>query len=128
MFRPFAELNSNTVDNSDEFNQIDDVKNESIRNVFPAATSKADKMDEFRLNLTREEFYAYFNHIWNDVYWLAHLVIWMGFFGLLISHHFDLRLQLVGARMRIACCSLVYRKVHNRNEHKSTVSLRSQSM
>lgn len=71
----------------------------------------SEKNDELRLNFTRAEFYSYFNHIWSDVYWLAHLVVWMVFFSLLLSHHFDLRLQMVGARMRIACCSLIYRKV-----------------
>lgn len=89
---------------------MDDVRNESIRS-FPTATSQSEKHDELKLNLTRAEFYKFFRHAWNDVYWLAHLVIWMGFLGLLMSHHADLRLQLVGARMRIACCSLVYRKV-----------------
>lgn len=91
---------------------LDDVKKESIKNTFPVATSQSEKHDEFRLvNFTRAEFYTVFNHIWNDVWWLASLVIWMGFFGLLLSHHFDLRLQMTGARMRIACCSLMYRKV-----------------
>lgn len=97
--------------NNDEINEIDDVKNESIRNTFPTATSKSDKQEEFRLNFTRADFYTFFNHIWNDVYWLAHLVIWLGFVCLLLFHHYNLRLQLVGARMRIACCSLIYRKV-----------------
>lgn len=63
------------------------------------------------MNLTRAEFYEFLNHAWNDVYWLAHILIWMGFVGMLLSHHYDLRLQMVGARMRIAACSLIYRKV-----------------
>lgn len=101
-------VKKNNIDN----HMLDDVKNESIKNTFPDATSQSEKHDEFRLvNFTRAEFYTYFNHIWNDVWWLANLVVWMGFFGLLLSHHFDLRLQMVGARMRIACCSLMYRKV-----------------
>lgn len=87
------------------------MKNESIKLTLPGATSRSEKHDELRLNFTRVEFYSFFNKIWNDVYWLANLVIWMGFFALLLSHHYDLRLQMVGARMRIACCSLIYRKV-----------------
>lgn len=99
------------MDSNDEISQLDDVRNESIRNVLPAPTSKSDKHDEFRLNFTRAEFYTFFNHIWNDVYWLANLVVLMGFVTLLLFHHYNLRLQLVGAQMRIACCSLMYRKV-----------------
>lgn len=82
-----------------------------MKNVFPSATANSERHDELRLNLTRAEFYEFVCHAWNDVYWLAHLLIWAGFVSLLLSHHFDLRLQMVGARMRIACCSLIYRKV-----------------
>lgn len=103
----FADV-SNGPDNN---NLIDDVKNESIKHTFPAATTQSEKTDELRLNLTRAEFYEFLNHVWNDVYWLAHILIWMGFVGMLLSHHYDLRLQMVGARMRIAACSLIYRKV-----------------
>lgn len=96
---------------SNENGFIDDVKNESIKNVLPPATSISDKHDEFKLNLTRAELYQFFHHVWNNVYYLAHLVIWLGFLGCLFAHHMDLRLQMIGARMRIACCSLIYRKV-----------------
>lgn len=82
-----------------------------MKNIFPPAIPKSDKDEEFRLNFTRADFKQFLHHAWNDVYWLAHLVVWMGFFGLLLSHHFDLNLQILGARMRIACCSLIYRKV-----------------
>lgn len=91
--------------------QLDDVKNESIKTIFPPAESKSEKEDDLRVNLTRADVYKFAHHVWNDVYWLASLVIGMGFVGLLLSHHYDLRLQLAGARMRIACCSLIYRKV-----------------
>lgn len=99
---------SSDVSSSDENGE--DVKNVSLKDVSPI--SQSEKRDEFKLNLTQAEFYTYLNHAWNDVYWLANLVIWMGFFGLLMSHHADLRLQMIGARMRIACCSLIYRKVN----------------
>lgn len=64
------------VDNDD---YVEDVKNESIKSL--PATTYNDKHDEFRFNYTRSEFYAYVNHAWNDVYWLAHGIIWMGFIG-----------------------------------------------
>lgn len=94
----------------DDSNLVDDVKNESIR--YPA-TQHSEKHDEFRFNFTRNEFYAYLNHVWNDVYWLAHIIIWMGFIGVLAQHHANLHMELTGARMRIASCSLIYRKVLN---------------
>lgn len=113
-----VDTNSNRVGNLDRFvdqkpfpEQLDDVKNESVKNLLPNAVPKSEKTDELMLNLTRQDVFEFCRHAWNDVYWLANLVIWMGFFALLLSHHFDLRLQMVGARMRIACCSLIYRKV-----------------
>lgn len=45
------------------------------------------------------------------MYWLATLVVLMTLFGCFFAHHADLRQRMVGARMRIACCSLIYRKV-----------------
>lgn len=100
----------------DDSNLVDDVKNESIIYLFPA-TSHSEKHDEFRLNLTRSEFYRYFNHAWNDMYWLAHAIIWMGFVGVLAQHHAQLHMELTGARMRIASCSLIYRKVGTDVKH-----------
>lgn len=91
---------------------VDDVKNESLR--FQP-TPHSEKHDEFRFNLTRGEFYKYFNHAWNDMYWLAHAIIWMGFVGVLAQHHAQLHMELTGARMRIASCSLIYRKVKIQN-------------
>lgn len=95
------------VDNNDI---VDDVKNESIKNLF-TATSHSEKHEEFRINFTRSDFYEYFNHAWNDVYWLAHAIIWMGFIGVLAQHHANIHMETIGARMRIASCSLIYRKV-----------------
>lgn len=87
---------------------LDDVKNESVK--IPV-TSHSEKNDELRISFTRKEFYAYFNHAWNDVYWLAHGIIWMGFIGVLAQHHANIHMEVIGARMRIASCSLIYRKV-----------------
>lgn len=93
------------------FSSVDDVKNESIRNLYPQPVPKSDKYDELMLNLTRQDVYKFINYMWNDVYWLASLVILMTFAGCVVSHHYDLRMRMVGAQMRIACCSLIYRKV-----------------
>lgn len=90
---------------------LDDVRNESVIFLPPPAVPKSDKPEELRLNFTRADFEHMIVHIWNDVHWLAHMVVWMGVVSFLFSHHYDLRLQMVGARMRIACCSLIYRKV-----------------
>ncbi|XP_065077152.1 ATP-binding cassette sub-family C member 4 [Ochlerotatus camptorhynchus] len=52
----------------------------------------------------------YVNYAWNDAYWLAGLLVLLTLLGCFCSHHSDLRQRLVGARMRIACCSVIYRK------------------
>lgn len=88
---------------------MDDVKNESIKDLFPAS-SQSERQDDLRLNFTRSEFYSYFNHAWNDVYWLANGIVWMGFIGVLAQHHANIHMEMIGARMRIASCSLIYRK------------------
>lgn len=54
---------------------------------------------------------TFFEYCWSDMYCLATMVVLMTFFGCLFAHHSDLRQRMVGARMRIACCSLIYRKV-----------------
>lgn len=89
---------------------LDDVRNESVK-FLPPPVHKSDKEEELRLNFTRADFEHMMVHVWNDTYWLAHMVVWMSVLSFLLSHHYDLRLQMVGARMRIGCCSLIYRKV-----------------
>lgn len=46
----------------------------------------------------------------NDVHWMATIVILITFISCIIGHHMNLRQQLVGARMRIACSAAIYRK------------------
>lgn len=48
--------------------------------------------------------------VWNDVYCLAAGVVSLTFLACIINHHADLRLRMLGARLRIACCALIYRK------------------
>lgn len=90
---------------------LDDVRNESVKYILPPAIPKPDKTDEFRLNFTRADFEHAMVHVWNDVYWLGYLIVLLGIIGFLFGQHYELRLQMIGARMRIACCSLIYRKV-----------------
>lgn len=52
----------------------------------------------------------YVDYAWNDAYWLAGLLVLLTLLGCFCNHHSDLRQRLVGARMRIACCSAIYRK------------------
>lgn len=59
-----------------------------------------------------EEIQNFLEYAWSDMYWLATLVVLMTLFGCFFAHHADLRQRMVGARMRIACCSLIYRKVY----------------
>uniref|UniRef100_A0A336LRH9 CSON001220 protein n=1 Tax=Culicoides sonorensis TaxID=179676 RepID=A0A336LRH9_CULSO len=53
---------------------------------------------------------TWFDYAWNDVFWLTTLVVLMTLIPCFLSHHSDLSQRLIGARMRIACCSAIYRK------------------
>lgn len=90
---------------------LDDVTNKSIRELMPSPSERPDKEDELALNLKREHVEEFFKRIWNDKYWLAVMLIVLTICGCLLIHHYDLRQRLVGAQMRIACCSMIYRKV-----------------
>lgn len=78
----------------------------------PKFTFVSDRDDEFASpdKSTLDEIGAWFQHIWNDINWLGSMVIAMCTLSFLFVHHSDLRQRMVGARMRIACCSLIYRK------------------
>ncbi|XP_017085489.2 ATP-binding cassette sub-family C member 4 [Drosophila eugracilis] len=49
-------------------------------------------------------------YVWNDAYSLGAVLVTSTLFCCFLLHHVDLRQRLMGARMRIACCSLIYRK------------------
>uniref|UniRef100_A0A182PE47 Uncharacterized protein n=1 Tax=Anopheles epiroticus TaxID=199890 RepID=A0A182PE47_9DIPT len=53
---------------------------------------------------------TFLQHPWNDAAWLSGLLVLLTLIACFCYHHSDLRERLVGARMRIACCSLIYRK------------------
>ncbi|XP_043864283.1 ATP-binding cassette sub-family C member 4 isoform X2 [Drosophila mojavensis] len=48
--------------------------------------------------------------IWYNVYSLGVWLVAINFISCILWHHLYLRQRLMGARMRIGCCSLVYRK------------------
>lgn len=49
-------------------------------------------------------------YVWKDLFWLGGLLVGVNFVACFLWHHLYLRQRMMGARMRIACCSLVYRK------------------
>ncbi|XP_030376299.1 multidrug resistance-associated protein 4 [Scaptodrosophila lebanonensis] len=49
-------------------------------------------------------------YLWNDTYSLGAILVLSTVLGCFLLHHVDLRQRLMGAKMRIACCSLIYRK------------------
>lgn len=67
--------------------------------------------DEVDADSVADEIQNFLLYAWSDMYWLAAMVVLMTLFGCFFAHHADLRQRMVGARMRIACCSLIYRKV-----------------
>ncbi|EDW33917.1 GL21974 [Drosophila persimilis] len=61
-------------------------------------------------SIQRSSFEEATEYIWNDTYSLGCVLVGSTLFGCFLLHHVDLRQRLMGARMRIACCSLIYRK------------------
>ncbi|KFB53213.1 AGAP003221-PA-like protein [Anopheles sinensis] len=71
----------------------------------------APNQDEVGANQTAfDDLSDFLHHAWNDAFWLSGLLVLLTLFGCFCSHHSDLRERLIGARMRIACCSVIYRK------------------
>ncbi|XP_037945079.1 multidrug resistance-associated protein 4 [Teleopsis dalmanni] len=66
-----------------------------------------NQMSAPALNDTSNDFFL---SIWTDVYALGAILVLSTLLGCFLIHHVDLRQRLLGARMRIACCSLIYRK------------------
>lgn len=66
---------------------------------------------ESQQNELSQKVHSLIYYVWNDVYCLACLLISMTFSVSFFAHHARIRLILLGARLRIACCSLIYRKV-----------------
>ncbi|KAL7728495.1 hypothetical protein ACLKA6_012510 [Drosophila palustris] len=92
---PSGDVNSpNTLDTNDPLK-------EHIRIVDSASGSNLTEQNLF------EEATLY---VWNDLYSLGAVLVGSTLVGCFLIHHLDLRQRMIGARMRIACCSLIYRK------------------
>lgn len=80
----------------------------------PPAVHKSESDEQLRVDddtvALRSTIGDYAVHMWNDMRWLGVMLVGLAVFGFLIEHHANLRQQMLGARMRIACCSLIYRK------------------
>ncbi|XP_061403043.1 ATP-binding cassette sub-family C member 4-like [Musca vetustissima] len=55
-------------------------------------------------------FWYYLTWVWHNPYCLGGLLVGLTFFGCFMNHHVDQRQKRMGAKMRIACCSLIFRK------------------
>ncbi|XP_060647055.1 ATP-binding cassette sub-family C member 4-like [Drosophila nasuta] len=62
------------------------------------------------VNSTWQQIGRSVQYAWNDAYSLGALLVATNFVACFLWHHLYLRQRMMGARMRIACCSLVYRK------------------
>lgn len=91
----FYNLNNSTKLNADDYI----IKNEH------------SEQSNFKIesNEILEQFFIY---IWNNVYCLSFIIIVLLLMASLCGLHADFRQRMVGARMRIACSSLIYRKVY----------------
>lgn len=68
------------------------------------------------------EYINYFNpdkpYTYNEAWLLGVSVIVISFVNCLLMHHMGLGGQICGMRCRVACCSLIYRKVRVLNKRK----------
>lgn len=55
--------------------------------------------------------WSYMSWMWHNTYCLGGFLVGLTMFGCFINHHVDQRQKRMGAKMRIACCSLIFRKV-----------------
>lgn len=53
------------------------------------------------------------HHVWNNAFSLAIMLVVISFISILFQHHCYVGSNLLGVRLRIACSSLMYRKVIN---------------
>lgn len=89
---------------------IDDDVNKTL--IYNRLKSVSEKEDDSTSGSVVEEINNFLHYAWSDMYCLATMVVLMALLGCFFAHHADLRQRMVGARMRIACCSLIYRKVY----------------
>ncbi|XP_037896202.1 multidrug resistance-associated protein 4 [Glossina fuscipes] len=94
---------------NNEDNVISLNKNEATAQKLPSTNSNSTQIEEENWEFV-ENFNEILHFIWNDVHWLGAILVCSTLLGCFLIHHVDLRQRLLGARMRIACCSLIYRK------------------
>lgn len=66
--------------------------------------------DAHDIAMAKDADISFLEYAWNDVYWLSAGVVVLAMIGCFLMHHADLRQRMLGAQLRIACCSLMYRK------------------
>lgn len=64
------------------------------------------------VNTDNSIFPEYFLEFLSNIHVLSTLLVLSVFFISILQQHSNYRLRMVGARLRIACCSLIYRKVY----------------
>lgn len=79
---------------------VTDIKNNTFINSKDGAVSFVPFQSNHRIY-----------HVWNDAFSLATMLVVMSFISILFAHHGYLGSNLLGVRLRIACSSLMYRKV-----------------
>lgn len=79
--------------------------------LIPQTVAKSEKADELNADFIQDVSGEWFVYVWNDIHWLASAIVAMTVAGFMFNHHAFCRQMIVGAQMRIALCSLVYRKV-----------------
>uniref|UniRef100_A0A1A9X2R7 Multidrug resistance-associated protein lethal(2)03659 n=1 Tax=Glossina brevipalpis TaxID=37001 RepID=A0A1A9X2R7_9MUSC len=102
--RSIVSTRSNNEDNVIPLN-----KNEANTQKLLPTNSNRTRIEEEDWELI-ENLSKIVQFIWNDVHWLGAILVCSTLLGCFLIHHVDLRQRLLGARMRIACCSLIYRK------------------
>ncbi|XP_050316874.1 ATP-binding cassette sub-family C member 4 [Bactrocera neohumeralis] len=78
-----------------------------------SATDKFLFADNITTTAAQPEFSDIEDPLWfvfNDIYCLGTILVTSTLLSCFLIHHVDLRQRLLGGRMRIACCSLIYRK------------------
>jgi ATP-binding cassette, subfamily C (CFTR/MRP), member 4 len=108
---PFDNEETNKTANSAKqtFSEINDLLETTTDTVVIAQTAIHEDILEW-LRHAWQDITVFIKYAWWDVRWLSSLLILMILITCFLTHHSDLRQRMVGARMRIACCSLIYRK------------------
>lgn len=89
-------------------NELDD--GTEIKSVRVDNSPPVEDMDVVEATTTQADEQNILEFIWTDITCLTTIILLMVVLTVTLSHHAELRQRIVGARMRIACCSAIYRK------------------